>query len=276
MEPEDNDVSLALGTLMEDLPKPVRDFLMSDERNAVARELSAKYSLHVDQAGEFETAYLHMLLGISTPEDFVSTLRNAGIDQAVINGLAADVNTRVFMRLREAERAATEAPSAPQRPAPLPPPALEYEPARAVTLPGSPIPAPMPVPVTPAPVVPQSVPAEEVASTVVPQAATPQQHMVHAMPQSAPQQGWHPAAAVHIFVPTHGPATQGSLPSQAYPVQQDVTPAQDYIVPQLAPVYTTPPASQLVYANPVPETLAPPPAMPIQKTGASDPYREQF
>lgn len=147
--------------LMSDLPRPVQDFLKSEERDQVTRELTAKYNLHVDQAGEFERAFLFMLLGVATPEEFVSMLTDAGLTSDVISGLAGDVNTRVFMRLRELERQATppQAPvpqAQPQKPEPLPVPAVTYEaPPPAPTLPGSPVsvppPAPPPEPV-PAPV----------------------------------------------------------------------------------------------------------------------------
>ncbi len=239
-EIEDEDVTTAVSTLMKELPKPMQDFLTSDERGNVIRELSSKYSLHVDQAGEFERAFIFMLLGISKPEEFVATLAAAGLGQEVINGLAADVNTRVFMRLRDQERQAVQAQ--PQKPAPLPPPALTYGPA--LTLPGSPVTAPMPVAQEPAPVL----------ATVEP---TPVPHVVQAMPQSAAQPGWHSAAAVHIYVPSHPPVAQ---PAQAQPVQ-----------PAPPAVMVRPP----VYANPE-TTTQPAPVVenPPTKAYVADPYRE--
>ncbi len=144
---EEPGINEAVGSLMQELPKPVQDFLKSDERDAVARELSAKYQLHVDQAGEFERSFILMLLGVMRPEEFVTTLTQAGLSQDIVNGLAADLNTRVFMKLRDAEREQVAAvPPTPQKPAPLPPPALDYQPAATPTLPGSPVPAPMPPP----------------------------------------------------------------------------------------------------------------------------------
>ncbi|MDP3402988.1 MAG: hypothetical protein Q8S35_03495, partial [bacterium] len=140
---DDVEINQAVGAAMRDLPRPVQDFLKSDERDAVARELSAKYQLHVDQAGEFERSFILMLLGVMRPEEFVTTLTQAGLSQDIVNGLAADLNTRVFMKLRDAEREQVAAvPPAPQKPAPIPPPALDYQPAATPTLPGSPVPAP--------------------------------------------------------------------------------------------------------------------------------------
>lgn len=251
----------AVKFVMEGLPKPVRDFITSDERVKISQELSSKYHLHADQAGEFERAYLHMLLGVATPEDFVSALRKADLDQETINGLAADVNTKVFIPLREKERQATQTPPLPAKPAPLPPPALDYQPA-AVTLPGSPVPAPMPAPVT-APIV--------AAVAPTPEPMAPQQHFVHTMPHTQQQPGWHPAAAVHIFVPTHGTPMQGSAPIQQTPVQEAPVYNASYSEP--APIQTPIVPAQPVYANPEPAPIPPPPVA-IHKDYTADPYRE--
>lgn len=263
MNPEEElDVSGAVSSLMQDLPKPVQDFLAGDERDQVVRELSSKYGLHVDQAGEFEQAFIYMLLGISTPEDFVATLSRAGVSSSVINALAADVNERVFMRLRDAERAATPA----QKPTPLPPPALDYQPASPPTLPGSPVVAPMPTSV-PEPVAP-IVPVVEASSA--PQQVIPQQHFVHSMPHSQPQSGWHPAAAVHIFVPTHG-APQHQAPQPA-PNPEPPAPEPAPYVPA-TPLESRAPIS--MPTMPVQQPAPPPvPATPLKKDYAADPYRE--
>lgn len=256
---EDMSVDDALASLMQELPKPVRDFLISNERAEIARELSAKYGLHVDQAAEFEQAYLHMLLGIATPEEFTASLRKAGLTQDVISGLSADINSRVFMRLRDAERELSGQPTVQQtaqKPAPLPPPALEYRPAN---LPGSPVQAPMPT----SPAIQTS--GSAVVAPIVPiePVPAPQQHVVHATPNTH-QPGWHPAAAVHIFVPAHGPATHPAYtqaPAPAAPVPQEPVSA---------------PAPQPLYVNPVEPaaTPIPPSPTPLEKDYAADPYRE--
>lgn len=260
---DDIEVSQAVGAAMRDLPKPVQDFLKSDERDAVARELSAKYQLHVDQAGEFERSFILMLLGVLRPEEFVTTLTQAGLTQDIVNGLVADVNTRVFMRLRDAEREqASIVPPVPQKPAPLPPPALDYQPAAAPTLPGSPVPAPMPVPVPQAPAIQEVVPP--------PQAVIPQQHFVHSMPNALPQSGWHPAAAVHIFVPTHTAQQPQAAPMQQ---AQEIVPTYVQTPEPVAPTPVPPIAKEVpVYTPPA---VSPAPAAPLpKKVLGSDPYRE--
>lgn len=258
MENQDNAIELedAVGTLVRDLPKPVRDFLLSDSRAQIARELTEKYHLHLDQGDEFERLYINMLLGISTPEEFVSSLSKAGLTQDVINGLAADVNEKVFLPLRDAERRAATAPIAPKKPDPLPPPALDYQPA--TTLPGSPVPAPMPVAPAPAAVMPPAPPAP---APMAP-APVPQQHIVHTAAPAAHPPGWHPAAAVHIFVPSHGAPIQHPQPATPAP-----TP-----VPEVAPAAYVAPAQEPLPPQPAPTAPATPPA----RSYAADPYREPF
>ncbi len=241
--PEEASVGDAVASLMQELPAPVQEFLASDERAQIVRDLSQKYSLHVDQAGDFEQALLFMLLGISTPDQFVEALKKAGLTQEVINGLVEDVNTQIFKRLRDAEQ--TPAPT--PKPAPLPPPAIEYTPKKEVTpvLPGTavPVPAPEPPPVleqTPAPI--------PVHPTQVIQGAPPAAHPV----------GWHPAAAVHVYIPTH-PAAHQPVPEPvpSAPEASLPTPTPDPVRPVQAP------------------TPAPAPApSPIEKTYSADPYRE--
>jgi len=261
---DDADISQEVGAAMRDLPKPVQDFLKSDERDAVVRELSEKYQLHIDQAGEFERSFILMLLGVMRPEEFVTTLTQAGLTQDVVNGLAADLNTRVFMRLRDAERnTPSSAPNAPQKPAPLPPPALDYQPAAAPTLPGSPIAAPMPTP-PPAPLEPTMLEVSPVSQHII-----PQQHFVHPMPGAQAQSGWHPAAAVHIFVPTHGAQHPQNAPLQQPP---EVTPTYVHAPEPAAPVSAAPMERQ---SQSLPPPAIPTPVVPvIKKEFGSDPYRE--
>jgi len=260
------------------LPSQIQDFLISPERSALVSELSQKHGLHVDQAGQFERAFLFMLLGVNTPEEFVSSLTAAGLSSGTVNALAADVNARVFVPLRDAERRGGEGallPTPTARQAPLPPPAIEYEPAPpARTLPGSSEPVPVSLPAAAsAPQIPAAAPsvpaAREEASLTLEPTPVATQHIAHAMPVAQHQPGWHPAAAVHIFVPTQGPGQQMHVPVQppahSPEIPQPVQPAysQSVSVPAPQPAAAVPPART--------ESAA---ASPIVRDYAADPYRE--
>lgn len=221
---------------MKELPKVVRDFLTSAERDKVVLDLTNKYHLHADQAGEFERAFILMLLGVERPEEFVASLSATGLTSDVINGLASDLNERVFIPLRNAE---LKPPAQkPQKPDPLPPPSIEYQPPQ--NLPGSSAPVPVAVPV-----VSTATPA------VVPQPAEHPSQAAHAAPAN-----WHPAAAVHIYVPSG--ASHHAV--QPVPVVTSPTPAPAVPEPERR--------------EEIPTAFRAPAPAPAPKAYSSDPYRE--
>lgn len=269
------------------VPRPIREFASSEDLGVVASTLAQKYHLHVDAAGALSDTITKTLLGFVRPEELPKLLSDKLLlEQTVASALIGDINTMVFIPLQKKVREAAEAdqqereveqelsgteeivpeetPVQPvaTKPAPLPPPALDYAPA-AATLPGSPVAAPMPVAAEILPVAPVQAALEPTVAQPV-----PQQHFVHTMPQSSPQPGWHPAAAVHIFVPTHG-APQYQAPS--LPAEQVVAP-QAPAAPEAPqpPVYVERPAVEI----PVPAQTTPAPSAPLQKSYAADPYRE--
>lgn len=282
--------------LMGELPRPVQDFLRSPERDQVSLELSAKYNLHTDQAGVFSRAYIYMLLGVYTPEEFVQELRDAGIAEATVQGLTQDVNERVFKRLQNAERNSTAS-----APAPASPPQPQAMPAP------QPAPAPMPVPPTPAPFapVPQAMPASapiyvspEAAQPAIrtmahdmqvlkeeekhPHQATPiaQAHEPVPAPTVAPQPiSWQPSSPARSFqtssvpntlaAPSVHPAPTGSSQGQGTPAPQAPMPVFHAQAPQPAAI---PPAHPPIPAPevPVPHNLpTQPAAYPWQSQQAS-------
>ena len=253
---ETADIQEAVGTLVQNLPRPVQEFLFSDARAEIARELTQKYHLHLDQAEEFERLYINMLLGITQPSEFAASLRGAGLTQQTVDGLAADVNSRVFIPLRDAQRADTaKAPPARTveipKPAPLSPPTIAYAaPTPPVALPGSTETAPMPAGQVPQPAVPPAPEPSVVAHTI---AVPAQPHAGHP--------GWHPAAAVHVFVPAHG------MPAHVAPA-----PAAT-VAPAPEPVPARPSVPAFVNPEPGPAS-GPKPNTPITKEYGADPYRE--
>ncbi len=246
MDPKETDLSLnsALATLLQDLPKPVQDFVTGPERSRIALSLSEKYSLHVDQAGEFERSYIHMLLGISSPEEFVDTLTKAGLPPETVRGLAKDVNEQVFVPLRKAE----QAPPAPKQ---------EVSPV----LPGTSLPVPPPVPhrvPTPPLVAPPSVNQAPPAHPYIYGVPPMPQHVIYMLQYGMP----YGPAPMYVWPqnPQPWPVPQG-IPMEH--LQQAAAAASDPSVP--TPVPALPPPSP-VYTPPVPQ--------PLTKEHVADPYRE--
>jgi len=100
-------------TLMENVPAPVRAFLVSPERNRIILALTQKHRLRVDQGAVLERDLIFMLLGILTPAEFAASLQRSGVPQETLAPLVKDVNEQIFVRLRREEQA-TGVASAPK------------------------------------------------------------------------------------------------------------------------------------------------------------------
>ena len=98
--------------LIVKVPAPVRSFIL-DELPSASESLMNRYRLHVDQGGVLETELLLMLLGQSTPKEFVDALAKSGVPEETVRQITDDVNKEVFMRLRRAEQEGEALPSSP-------------------------------------------------------------------------------------------------------------------------------------------------------------------
>lgn len=182
-EQETDQAADAVASVLLGLPEPVREFVMGPERDRVALALMQKYGLHADQGGEFERAYIQMLLGVKSPDEFRDALRAAGIPETSISGLTTDVNEMVFKPLRQIEREMSEQEPEPVSPPPPPPPA----PVRREAVP--PVPQPQPV-YAPPPGAQQQTYWVPVSITAVPQpyitTQPPVQYQAPAVPPPPP------------------------------------------------------------------------------------------
>jgi hypothetical protein len=238
-----------IALLEEELPVSIRNFLQSPERDAISLRLSTKYKLHADQAGAFEQAYLYMLLGVNTPEDFVQDLKDAGIPLETIRGLTTDVNEQVFKKLQQQELHPIEASivrtNTPTQPAV---PVLKVTPA--------PPPSPPPVPEPPL------VPPTPTYNLMRPDAlVSAPQPVIRTMEKDV-------LALQH---PEQVPAVQQStMPPMPHPSQ--VTPARSFQTASV-PYTSIPTPSRPVPPEPMaPHNSEPPPTPPASY--GSDPYRE--
>lgn len=239
-EETQNEVSDALAEVLVNLPEPVRNFVVSSERDRVSLSLTQKYQLHADQAGEFDRAYIQMLLGVVSPEEFANALRRTGIPETSVAGLTNDINEMVFKPLRQKEREMSERKPEP-RPVPPPPPKREV--------------VPLPPPAPPAP--------------------EPVQQPVYTPPMQGAQQQtyWVPVSITAVPQPyiTTQPPPQYQAP-QPPPAPPPPPPAPEPPPP--------PKREEVVPPPPVWEPAPPPNLptgdgpSPLTKEYAADPYRE--
>lgn len=268
------------------LPEPIRAYLAGEELGLAVEQIGSAHGLHVDAIGVLAEILTRTLLGLISPQELPAALTNSlGIDAQKANAILTSTNEQIFIPLQKQVREAAERetqdraleerlaeidrnsseplPIPEQRPEPIPPPKLAYEPPvtqAPPTLPGSPVAAPMPQEPAPPASEPTALPA--LATNHLPVQA--QQHVVAAPAGHHP--GWHPAAAVHIFVPSQQPH-QAPVPVATAPVQEPVSSIPVVPVQQAAPAPTVQPAPR---PAPPPPPATPAPAHPY----SADPYRE--
>lgn len=261
----------ALSTLVSEVPGPIQDFLLSPKRNETIFRLSQKYGLHTDTAGVFERAFLSMLLGVSTPQEFITDLTSAGLPEVTVNGLMEDVNQEVFIPLRNAERlAATQPVPEPVMTAPLVPPpsftpvtqAPPLPPAQPVVVPPAPAAQPQPPVYTPAPPPPASyapAPAQQMPAMPTDPALsmrTMAMDMAHAKEE-------HSIVPDFMRQASHAPQATPTLPA---------TPPVPSQHPE-APMPSAPPPRPQAFRAPPPNLPGAPEIRPVREYG-TDPYRE--
>ena len=133
--PDDTSFEENVQEVLQGLPQPLQDFLMGPERDAVTARITQRHNLHADQAGRFQKAFLFMLMGIFSPEQFAKDLADIGVSPETVRALANDVNEEVFKPLREKEQKPAPTPDAPAPALYIPPP---VNPAEATLLQSSP------------------------------------------------------------------------------------------------------------------------------------------
>jgi len=95
----------SISQVMRTLPPIIRDYLSAGKYTTVARNLTTKYGLRIDQAGVLEREIMLLLMGIETPQEFAQALtEEARLDKKIVDSIALDVNEQVFIPLRTEEQ----------------------------------------------------------------------------------------------------------------------------------------------------------------------------
>lgn len=202
-------------------PEPIQEAFSSELTADVVSDIKAKFRLHIDVAGNLGRELGYLMLGLINPAEFFGGLMLAGTDEATAKGIMEEINSRIFIPLKQQVSGAgrvpapppvtyAEAPVVEEKTAPMvPPPALDYEPARAATLPGSSEPVPTVAPSIPTPVQQPAMPAPQEVHTMMSDMLAAKQAPV-------------PAAAVSAqpTTPTAPPAP-APAPSRSNPIAKD-------------------------------------------------------
>lgn len=134
----------SVAQVMRTLPLPIRNYLVQGRYSVVAGNLINKYGLHVDQGGVLEREIMLLLMGIESPEEFTQALvEGAKLPQQTVSLLMQEVNTQIFIPLREQIRSGGVGqqpmkpvlPAAPRPTIPAPPRLATPAPVRPVSMP---------------------------------------------------------------------------------------------------------------------------------------------
>ena len=103
-----------LSAVVSQLPAPIRAFFVNGKVEIVAKNLMQKYQLHIDQGAVVGREIILLLLGLKNAAEFVKTLaEEARLNQQTITGIVQDINTQIFIPLREEEMKSGEMKASP-------------------------------------------------------------------------------------------------------------------------------------------------------------------
>ncbi|HYF29347.1 MAG TPA: hypothetical protein VEA36_03225, partial [Candidatus Paceibacterota bacterium] len=255
---EDKDFFESVSRLLRQAPAPVRDFVLNELPQATER-LMQRHQLHIDQGGVLESELLLLLLGQSTPEEFVMSLKEGGVPEEKLKALVGDVNTEIFMRIRKQEQ--TQKPPEPRPTPPVPPSA----PAARTPVPiYSPLPS-APIQILPPPHVMQALEKPQAPKQVAPPANLPGQVPPTPPPRPAPP------PPPHIEMPVPPPPPPREVPHTdaqsrvIHTMSRDMQALKSGVDP-LRVAHPVPPgwaeapnATPLAPPRPIPPPSAPPP-----------------
>lgn len=262
-------------------PKIIRDELDTGYDTAVTiSEIGRNQQMHIDQIGILAELNRNMLLGLIGPSDFSQELTSIGISDAQVQQILSEINTKIFIPLREEMRRADTAVAQPPRSAP---------PAPRVAAINASVPSYAP-PQRPVASAPMSIPPTRTPTSAPSQSRQAQQSSVASLPPrfgasrpvltALPRPEAEPMMLEdheepHIdfhTAPIAAPVARTAPPPDYFPGAMPPVPAPDRVAPvpprEEAPVISPPPVTQS------PVTPTPAPVAPARPPYSADPYRE--
>jgi hypothetical protein len=82
-------------------PAPVRDKIRSGDMAMLVADMGTERGLHVDTIGHLAAITRDMLIGLSSPADAASSLKEKGVDEKTVSEIFADLNTKLFQPLQD-------------------------------------------------------------------------------------------------------------------------------------------------------------------------------
>ncbi|MEI6296750.1 MAG: hypothetical protein WCO84_03845 [bacterium] len=94
-----------VNNIFQSLPVEIKTAILSVETFDSIVEISQKHQLHLDQQSTLGQETGNILLGISDPLDFVSTISTKlGIDKNIANQIVGEINEKIFSKVKDSLR----------------------------------------------------------------------------------------------------------------------------------------------------------------------------
>jgi len=125
-------------SVINDLPKPIASFLTNGSVESVAKTITQKNNLHIDQGAVIEKALMLTLMGIQEPTTLPKILKDdVSLDDETLNSILSDMNELVFTPLHESMKNPDTSPTPPPPPhvSPPPPPTSQTSPTEKPPIP---------------------------------------------------------------------------------------------------------------------------------------------
>lgn len=91
-----------LNEAFEKIPEPLQDAMASVDTARIINNVGKKYNLHIDQIGALSEEAGYVLLGLTHPTEFVSSLtKRLGVGRVVASQIASDINEQIFLKFRD-------------------------------------------------------------------------------------------------------------------------------------------------------------------------------
>lgn len=118
----------------QDLPEDLREAIFSVESAEIIQQIAKKHNLFIDKMGILAEETGNVMLGLLSPNDFISALREKlEIAPETAREIGQEINQQIFAKVRESlkkihniqeEKSGAETPPIKESPLPSPPPPL--------------------------------------------------------------------------------------------------------------------------------------------------------
>jgi len=112
----------------DSLPKDIKEAISSVDTTNKIMDIAKKYDIQIDEISELVDEVGLVMLGFTHPNDFISNLkRRLGVGKELAEILSREINSEIFIKIKESLRQISERPATIIKPQPVLIPSEEYD-----------------------------------------------------------------------------------------------------------------------------------------------------